>query len=72
MKNHRLCRALLGAALAFAAMVPAQAAVSADLASAIAQGTENHTAVIAVLVTLTAATAVWRFIKRAARGITKA
>jgi hypothetical protein len=49
----------------------AQAAVSADLATAITQGTTDHAAVIALFVTLTAAVAVYRFVRRAAKGATR-
>jgi hypothetical protein len=51
--------------------VGAQAAVSADLATAITQGTTDHGAVIALFVALTAAAAVYRFVRKAAKGATR-
>jgi len=62
---------LAGAVGLLGVAMGAQAAVSADLASAITQGTTDHAAVIALFVTLTAAVAVYRFTRRAANGATR-
>jgi len=71
MKTSKLSKLIGFGILTGAGTVATQAAVSADLATQITQATTDHAAVIALFVALTAAVAVYKFVRRAAKGATR-